>query len=64
MASFEISESAVGMSYMQVLSSSISFGAGFETHYYQSFLWGRGLLFADQQLMANEKSVRLVRLML
>ena len=49
---------------MQVLSSSISFGAGFETHNYQSFLWGRGLLFADQQLMANEKSVRLVRLML
>ncbi|KAK4594643.1 hypothetical protein RGQ29_018361 [Quercus rubra] len=41
--------------------SSISSGAGFDTLYYQSFLRGRGLVFADQQLMANEKTVRLVR---
>ena len=61
MASLEMSESAVGMSYLQALSSSISSGAGFDTHYYQSLLNGRGLLFADQQLMANEKTARLVR---
>ena len=50
-----------GMSYLQALSSSISSGAGFGTHYYQSFLRGRGLLFSNQQLMANEESSRLVR---
>ena len=61
MASLEMSESAVGMSYLQALSSSISSGVGFDTHYYQSLLSGRGLLFADQQLMANEKTARLVR---
>ena len=61
MASLEMSESAVGMSYLQALSSSISSGAGFDTQYYQSLLNGRGLLFADQQLMANEKTARLVR---
>ena len=56
-----MSESAVGMSYLQALLSSISFGVTFETHYYQSFLRGRGLVFAYQQLMAKEKTVRLVR---
>ena len=61
MASLEMSESAVGMSYLQALSASISSGVGFDTHYYQSLLSGRGLLFADQQLMANEKTARLVR---
>ncbi|GMY33309.1 putative Peroxidase 48 [Fagus crenata] len=61
MASFEMSDSAVGMSYFQALSSSISSGPGFDTHYYQSLLKGKGLLFADQQLMANEKTARLVR---
>ncbi|KAK7817059.1 putative peroxidase 48, partial [Quercus suber] len=61
MASLEMSESAVGMSYLQALSSSILSGAGFDTHYYRSLLNGRGLLFADQQLMANEKTARLVR---
>ncbi|XP_059444852.1 putative Peroxidase 48 [Corylus avellana] len=50
-----------GMSYLQTLSSSISSGAGFGTHYYRSLLMGRGLLFADQQLMAEEKTARLVR---
>ena len=51
----------MGMSYLQALLSLISFGASFETHYYQSFLRGRGLVFAYQQLMAKEKTVRLVR---
>ncbi|XP_020418240.1 putative Peroxidase 48 [Prunus persica] len=50
-----------GMPYFQQLSSSVSSGAGFDTHYYQSLLRGRGLLFADQQLMANERTARLVR---
>jgi len=49
-----------GMSYMQALSSAVSSGASFDTHYYQSLLRGRGLLFADQQLMAEEKTARLV----
>ena len=61
MASLEMSVAAMGMTYLQALSSSISSGAGFDTHYYQSLLNGRGLLFADQQLMANEKTARLVR---
>ena len=56
-----MSESAVGMSYLQELSPSISSGAGFDTHDYQSLLKGRGLLFADQKLIANEKTARLVR---
>ncbi|PQM37594.1 putative Peroxidase 48 [Prunus yedoensis var. nudiflora] len=49
------------MPYFQQLSSSVSSGAGFDTHYYQSLLRGRGLLFADQQLMANERTARLVK---
>ena len=61
MKSLEMSESAVGMSYLQELSPSISSGAGFDTHDYQSLLKGRGLLFADQKLIANEKTARLVR---
>ncbi|KAL3004465.1 hypothetical protein AAZX31_08G165800 [Glycine max] len=52
--------SKMGMSYMQALSSSVSSGASFDTHYYQSLLRGRGLLFADQQLMAEQKTARLV----
>ncbi|XP_020203385.1 putative Peroxidase 48 [Cajanus cajan] len=52
--------SKMGISYMQALSSSVSSGAAFDTHYYQSLLRGRGLLFADQQLMAAEKTARLV----
>ncbi|XP_019443725.1 PREDICTED: putative Peroxidase 48 [Lupinus angustifolius] len=54
------SHSDLGMSYMQALSASVSSGAAFDTHYYQSLLRGRGLLFADQQLMAAEKTARLV----
>ncbi|XP_061358409.1 putative Peroxidase 48 [Gastrolobium bilobum] len=52
--------SNIGISYMEALSSSVSSGAAFDTHYYQSLLKGRGLLFADQQLMAGEKTARLV----
>ncbi|KAF3438247.1 hypothetical protein FNV43_RR21008 [Rhamnella rubrinervis] len=53
--------SEFGVSYFEELSSSISSGSGFDTHYYQSLLRGRGLLFADQQLTANPKTARLVR---
>ena len=56
-----MSESAVGMSYLQELSSLISSGAGFGAHDYQSLLKGRGLLFADQKLMVNKKTARLAR---
>ena len=61
MESLEMSEFAVGMSYLQELSSSISAGAGFDTHDCQSLLMGRGFLFADQKLIANEKIARLAR---
>jgi len=54
------SSSDKGMSYMQALSSAVPYGASFDTHYYQSLLRGRELLFADQQLMAQEKTARLV----
>ena len=43
------------------VSSSVLSGAEFDTHYYQNVLTGRGLLFADQQLMAGQKTERLVR---
>ncbi|KAL0009132.1 hypothetical protein SO802_010634 [Lithocarpus litseifolius] len=59
MESLEMSESAVGTSYLQELSSLISSGAGFDAHDCQSLLKGRGLLFADQKLIANEKTARL-----
>lgn len=55
-----MSESNTGMSYMQALTSSMSSGSTFDTHYYMSLLKGRGLLFADQQLMAERKTARLV----
>ena len=54
------SSSDKGMSHMQALSSAVPPGASFDTHYYQSLLRGRGLLFAHQQLMAQEKTARLV----
>ncbi|KAK2368985.1 putative Peroxidase [Trifolium repens] len=50
----------IGMSCMEALSSAVPSGAAFETHYYQSLLRGRGLLYSDQQLMAQEKTARLV----
>ncbi|KAF7824365.1 putative Peroxidase 48 [Senna tora] len=54
------SQSDLGMSYMQALSSSVSSGEKFDTHYYASLLRGRGLLYADQQLLADQKTARLV----
>ncbi|XP_077225619.1 putative Peroxidase 48 [Tasmannia lanceolata] len=35
--------------------------SGFDTHYFRSLLQGRGILFADQQLMAHEKTAELVK---
>ncbi|XP_034697691.1 putative Peroxidase 48 isoform X1 [Vitis riparia] len=61
MVSRAMSELTLGMTYYQGLSSSVSSGSAFDTHYYQSLLQGRGLLFSDQQLMAEEKTERLVR---
>ena len=61
MESLEMSESTVGMSYLQELSSLISSGVGFNAHDCQSLLKGRGLLFADQKLMVNKKTARLAR---
>ncbi|GAV91658.1 LOW QUALITY PROTEIN: peroxidase domain-containing protein, partial [Cephalotus follicularis] len=61
MRSRGMSESTLGMGDYQELSSSISSGAGFDTHYYQSLLRGRGLLFSDQQLMADDRTAMLVR---
>ncbi|PON92735.1 Peroxidase [Trema orientale] len=56
-----LSRIRAGMSYFQELSSSMSSGAGFDTHYYRSLLMGRGLLFADQQMMARENTSRWVK---
>ncbi|XP_019226938.1 PREDICTED: putative Peroxidase 48 isoform X2 [Nicotiana attenuata] len=53
-----LSESA--MSYSQRLSAFSSVGASFDNHYYKTLMRGRGLLFADQQLMANEKTAAVV----
>ncbi|GAV91659.1 LOW QUALITY PROTEIN: peroxidase domain-containing protein [Cephalotus follicularis] len=61
MRSRGMSESTLGMGDYQQLSSSISSGAGFDTHYYQSLLRGRGLLFSDKQLMADDRTAMLVR---
>ncbi|KAJ6419673.1 hypothetical protein OIU84_029737 [Salix udensis] len=44
----------------QGLSSSVPSGARFDNHYYQNLLKGRGLLFVDQQLMADENTARFV----
>lgn len=60
MRSSAMRESTLGMNYYQRLSTSISSGAGFDAHYYQNLLRGRGLLHADQQLMAEEKTAKLV----
>ncbi|EXB53348.1 Putative Peroxidase 48 [Morus notabilis] len=54
-------ESASGRPSIEELSSSVPSGADFDTHYYQRLLMGRGLLFADQQLMAAKKTEGLVR---
>ena len=48
------------MSYFEEEFSSSSSQSAFGTHYYQKLMIGRGLLFADQQLMANEETARIV----
>ncbi|CAN4083206.1 unnamed protein product [Withania somnifera] len=40
--------------------SGISSVGSFNNHYYKTLMRGRGLLFADQQLMANEKTAAAV----
>nr|XP_016492199.1 PREDICTED: peroxidase 49-like [Nicotiana tabacum] len=42
------------------LSAFSSIGASFDNHYYKTLIRGRGLLFADQKLMANEKTAEVV----
>ncbi|PSR92606.1 Peroxidase [Actinidia chinensis var. chinensis] len=61
MGSKFLTESFVGIEYYQGLSSSISSGSVFGPRYYESLLRGRGLLFADQQLMASDETAELVR---
>ncbi|KAK1586845.1 hypothetical protein Q3G72_006654 [Acer saccharum] len=61
MRSRKMTELTAGMSYYQGLTSSISAGAGFDTHYFHSLLKGRGLLYSDQQLMADKKTADIVR---
>ncbi|KAL9228035.1 hypothetical protein vseg_003653 [Gypsophila vaccaria] len=53
-------ESTTGFSYFQSLAPFIFSGSGFDTHYYKSLLLGRGLLYADQQLMSDARTARLV----
>lgn len=40
--------------------TSISSGAGFDNHFYQNLVRGRGILFSDQQLMADERTAGFV----
>ncbi|KAJ4829892.1 hypothetical protein Tsubulata_013154 [Turnera subulata] len=49
------------MMFSEQLSVAISSGSDFDGHYYQNLLRSRGLLFADQQLMANNITASLVR---
>ncbi|KAJ4843339.1 hypothetical protein Tsubulata_026714 [Turnera subulata] len=49
------------MMFSEQLSVAISSGSDFDGHYYQNLLRSRGLLFADQQLMANHITASLVR---
>ncbi|WCJ37052.1 Peroxidase superfamily protein [Euphorbia peplus] len=43
-------------------SISIPSGEAFDAHFYRNLVRGRGLLFADQQLMADERTARIVRI--
>ncbi|KAK2654302.1 hypothetical protein Ddye_014158 [Dipteronia dyeriana] len=61
MRSRKMTQLTAGMSYYQGLASSISSGASFDTHYFHNLLKGRGLLYSDQQLMADENTADLVR---
>ncbi|KAL3734059.1 hypothetical protein ACJRO7_023415 [Eucalyptus globulus] len=61
MESTSLTKSDLGLTYFPQLATSISSGSSFDTHYYQSLLRGRGLLYADQQLMADERTASVVR---
>ncbi|KAI4325241.1 hypothetical protein MLD38_030656 [Melastoma candidum] len=53
--------SATGKTYFPKLADSISSGASFDGHYYKSLIKGRGLLYADQQLMGDDTTAGFVR---
>ncbi|KAI3466316.1 hypothetical protein Pfo_022979 [Paulownia fortunei] len=55
-----LTETSQSMQYYQGLSSATSSGGGFDSHYYQALQRGKGLLTADQELMADEKTVKAV----
>ncbi|XP_027127002.1 putative Peroxidase 48 isoform X1 [Coffea arabica] len=59
-SSLGVTEANWSMSYFEEEFSSSSSQSAFGTHYYQKLMIGRGLLFADQQLMANEETARIV----
>lgn len=56
----DVIESDMSMAYFQEELSSSSSTSAFGTHYYQSLMRGRGLLFADQQLTAHEETAKIV----
>ncbi|GER37566.1 peroxidase 57 [Striga asiatica] len=55
-------ETSRSMQYYEGLSSSSGQlpGGGFGNHYYQALLKGKGILTADQELMANEQTAKAV----
>ncbi|XP_021730743.1 peroxidase A2-like [Chenopodium quinoa] len=53
-------ESASGLPFHQSLAPFIFSGSGFDAHYYKGLIMGRGLLYADQQLMADPRTAKLV----
>lgn len=53
-------ESASGLPFHQSLAPFIFSGSGFDSHYYKGLLMGRGLLYVDQQLMADPRTAKLV----
>ncbi|CAM8914026.1 hypothetical protein QQ045_031964 [Rhodiola kirilowii] len=55
------SSTKLGMTYFQGLSIEVPSGSTFDTHYYRSLVNNRGLLFADQQLMADDATRNQVR---
>uniref|UniRef100_A0A7N1A1U0 peroxidase n=1 Tax=Kalanchoe fedtschenkoi TaxID=63787 RepID=A0A7N1A1U0_KALFE len=55
------SATELGMTYYQGLSAEVPSGSAFDSHYYRSLMNERGLLFADQQLMADDRTRNLVR---
>lgn len=53
-------ESAAGLSYFQIMAPLSPPSSGFDMHYYKSLVMGRGLLYSDQQLMADPMTAWLV----